>query len=397
MTICIAGQSNIAIDVCEYILQTYKGATILAIINRNDNSKNRIQRSFSLYLEQKKVIKCVDLDYVYQIKDLIFLSLEFDRIINPKLFISKRLYNIHFSKLPEYKGMYTASLPILHMKQQSGVTLHCIDSGIDTGDIIAQRVYEMSENETAESLYLKNIEYGTDLVIENIDAIINQNYLAYSQDSKSSSYYSKKAIDYHNLTIELNCTAAQLDAQIRAYHFRQFQLPSVYQYQIVYTSILKEKSLQKSGTILEDNKSFIKLATIDYDIVLYKDRLLELMNYCQNNNLSSLCRVNNLKYFINLKEKKFGWTLLMVAAYNNSYEVAEYLINQGANVNLINYNGTTPLMYAKDGALKSGDTRLLDLLLRFGADKNVKDFFGKNILQYTKEQSIELYNHIKSF
>lgn len=71
--------------------------------------------------------------------DLIFISLEFDKIVNPDLFKDARLYNIHFSLLPSYKGMYTSAIPILNGEEMVGVTFHEIDKGIDTGNIIAQK------------------------------------------------------------------------------------------------------------------------------------------------------------------------------------------------------------------------------------------------------------------
>lgn len=68
--------------------------------------------------------------------------------------------------------MYTSALPILHAEERSGVTLHKIDSGIDTGDILCQKAIMLSPSETAKSLYKKYIQVGTDLVVENIDSIL---------------------------------------------------------------------------------------------------------------------------------------------------------------------------------------------------------------------------------
>lgn len=43
-----------------------------------------------------------------------FISLEFDRLVKPELFKKGKPYNIHFSILPKYKGMYTSIWPILN-------------------------------------------------------------------------------------------------------------------------------------------------------------------------------------------------------------------------------------------------------------------------------------------
>jgi ankyrin repeat protein len=41
-------------------------------------------------------------------------------------------------------------------------------------------------------------------------------------------------------------------------------------------------------------------------------------------------------------------------------------------------------MYAKDGALNSGKTDLLDALLHHGADLNWRDFSGRTVLDYCR-------------
>lgn len=270
MNICVAGKNNIAVDVCEYILQHYENVVLYAIHNSNDDGVDNWQRSFRKYASEHPKIQLTTLESVYNINDLVFISTEYDKIIKPNLFRSTRLYNIHFSLLPAYKGMYTAALPILYGESYTGVTLHCIDSGIDTGDIIDQTKIRIANRETAYSLYHKFLEKGTNLVIKNIDKLLQGNFTSYPQSSKGSSYYSKQAIDYSNLSINLNCTAQQIDQQIRAYYFPVYQIPVVHNTQIGSAKILKSKSKQKSGYVLKETDEYILLSTIDYDMKLFK-------------------------------------------------------------------------------------------------------------------------------
>ena len=140
MKICIAGKNNIACNILEYLIfqKNMKKEQLFVCCNKNDNGKNTWQRSLR-YTAKLLGIKEVCLDDLYDIQDLVFLSLEFDKIIKPTLFTSRKLFNIHFSLLPSYKGMYTAALPILNNEKHTGVTFHKIDNGIDTGPIIAQK------------------------------------------------------------------------------------------------------------------------------------------------------------------------------------------------------------------------------------------------------------------
>lgn len=82
----------------------------------------------------------------------------------------------------------------------------------------------------------------------------------------------------------------------------------------------------------------------------------------------------------------FGWTALVKAAYNQHLEVVKWLINNGANVNYANQNGTSVLMYSKTKALGTGNFEVMDTLIKRGANVNHRDKKrGWTILGYVKE------------
>lgn len=392
MRICIGGKNNIAVDVCKHLMTILPKESIYAIPNRNDDGKDDYQRSFLKFINNEKV-QVVSLPEVYEWKDLIFLSLEFDRIIRPEKFRSKNLFNIHFSLLPAYKGVYTSALPILNGEKHGGVTFHYMDRGIDTGDIIDQVKFPIPVDYKAIDLYLHCIKEGTALVIKNISNVLKGKINATPQPIFGSTYYSKDAINYSNLSINFKATAAQIDCQIRAFNFRPFQLPKVFGEPIFYTQITYDKSVEKPGTIIENNVDFIRVATIDYDIILYKDRLDDVMDCCKRNDLIKLENITNLYRYINEKEKAHGWTPLIVAAYFNSFEVLKYLVENGADINGINNNGTTVIMYAKNGCMSIGDFRPFDFLLEKGANPNIQDYNGKDLFDYI-DDSMPVWNHV---
>ena len=270
MNICIAGKNNIAVDVCRYVVAHYSDAHIYALINRNESGEDAWQRSYLKYIKSEPRVELSALEQMYDIEDLIFMSVEYDRIIKPHLFKTKQLFNIHFSLLPAYKGVYPSVWPILNGEEYAGVTLHKMDRGIDTGDIIAQKRFRLSSKETSFSLYTKLIVHGTRLVVMHIDKLIVNKYKLYPQSAVGSTYYSKKSIDYSNLPVDLNVTAAQLDCQIRAFYFPAYQVASVNGHSVISTKITKTKSTLKPGTILKETDNWLKLSTIDYDIILYK-------------------------------------------------------------------------------------------------------------------------------
>lgn len=385
MRICIGGKNNIAVDVCKYIKEYYPVIEIFAIPTKGDDGIDGFQRSFKKYAAENGV-GIVSLKDVYEWDDLIFLSTEFDRIIRPGCFKSKELFNIHFSKLPKYKGCHTAAMPILNGEKITGVTFHLMEAGIDTGDIIEQRDLIIEHNDTCGSLYLKLIKLGTEVVIANLESVINHSYKAYPQPIDESTYFPRTDIDYANNTIDYNRTALQIDRQIRAFSFRAYQLPKFNDTEIVSTQITFDKSTEKPGTIVAEDSNSICISSIDYDIILYKDRMSEIIEYVENGNLKDLKKVNNLSDYIQEHEATHGWTLLMVAAYNSQYEVVRYLLSLGSDVNARNYKGTTVIMYAKDGMIKSKDDRSFNYLLDKGANPFLKDYSVKNLFEYIGDE-----------
>jgi methionyl-tRNA formyltransferase len=53
----------------------------------------------------------------------------------------------------EYRGCFPTTWAILNGEKRAGVTLHYIDQGVDSGDIIAQTTVPMTEETTGKSLY----------------------------------------------------------------------------------------------------------------------------------------------------------------------------------------------------------------------------------------------------
>lgn len=270
MKICLAGKNQIAVNSVKYLLEdmNVRKDDLVLCTNRNDSGVDDWQPS----LKKKGIelgIKTVSLNELYGHKDLIFISLEYDRIINPKDFITDKLYNIHFSLLPKYKGMYTSVFPLLNGEHQSGVTLHHIDEGIDTGDIIAQLEFKIGINDTCRDLYFKYLHFGFELFKKNISSLLTGDYITKQQSHLDSTYYSKNSLDFKNIAINLNKTSFEMHNQIRAFIFKEYQLPIVKGH-IVAKSILTNEKIAKKYFAEENNK--LILSGIDgYKIILERD------------------------------------------------------------------------------------------------------------------------------
>lgn len=225
---CIAGKNDIAVNAVEYLINTLKISKneITVVINANDNGIDSWQKSLKKFALNNN-IKTSTLPEIYSIENILFISLEFDKIIKTKLFKSERLFNIHFSNLPKYKGMFTSVLPILNGETIAGVTLHKIDDGIDTGDIIKQKLFKIDVKDTARDLYFKYLKNGFSLFKNTIKNLISNDYKSTPQTNINSSYYSQKSVDFNNIKIDLHKSSFEIYNQIRAFIFAEYQLPKI--------------------------------------------------------------------------------------------------------------------------------------------------------------------------
>ena len=77
-----------------------------------------------------------------------------------------KVINVHPSLLPEYRGSSPEFWIVSNGELRSGVTVHVVDEGIDTGPIIAQRQFEVEPWLTCGELQTRSIEEGGALLGE---------------------------------------------------------------------------------------------------------------------------------------------------------------------------------------------------------------------------------------
>jgi len=107
----------------------------------------------SRYEYDKKIISVLIKNGVTPKNGLVCLA-GFMRIISPE-FVKKyknKIINIHPALLPSFPGLDAQKQAVDYGSKFSGCTVHFVDSGVDTGPIILQKVVKILDDDTEETL-----------------------------------------------------------------------------------------------------------------------------------------------------------------------------------------------------------------------------------------------------
>lgn len=86
-----------------------------------------------------------------------------------------RIVNIHPSYLPAFPGKDAIGQALAAEVKQTGVTIHYVDEGMDTGPIIDQRTVEVLANDTKEALQNRIHEVEHQFYPEVLQKLLTQN------------------------------------------------------------------------------------------------------------------------------------------------------------------------------------------------------------------------------
>lgn len=81
----------------------------------------------------------------------------FDRLLTPAFIqaFPDQIINVHPALLPAFPGLHSAQQALDYGAKITGVTVHFVDEGMDTGSIILQEPVEITDEDTEDSLLTK--------------------------------------------------------------------------------------------------------------------------------------------------------------------------------------------------------------------------------------------------
>ena len=156
-------------DSTDLILEKYaKNNNIPFLIHPNINSQEFLTKS--------------------EVKDCdLFVSMSFNQIFKKDTLSLPSLgtINCHAGKLPLYRGRNILNWALINDEKEFGITVHYIDEGVDTGDIIKQNSYEITDQDDYSTLLKRAYTGCADILTEAIEDFLKGQINRISQNSIS--------------------------------------------------------------------------------------------------------------------------------------------------------------------------------------------------------------------
>ena len=136
-----------------------------------------------------------------------------------------RSLNLHPGMLPQYAGLHCHQWAIRNGESVQGMTVHVMDTGLDTGAIVAQRTLPILGTDTGFTLFKKTMEQGAQLLVEVLARIAAKDMPdRLPQDLSRRVLYRHK--DALNGEIDWNWSARKIRDFVRAANYAPFTCPT---------------------------------------------------------------------------------------------------------------------------------------------------------------------------
>lgn len=99
---------------------------------------------------------------------------------------------IHASLLPKYRGMAPINWAIINGERETGISLFYLDAGVDTGDIIAQSLIGITDNDDCATIYEKVTLKSIDLLRQYLPMVATRTAPRMAQDESNASQYPRR-------------------------------------------------------------------------------------------------------------------------------------------------------------------------------------------------------------
>ena len=162
-----------------------------------------------------------DINFINNLKSLnpdLFIVVSYKIIPGTLLDIPKYgSINLHASMLPKYRGSSPIQRALIKGETEIGLTTFLLNSGIDKGDIIAQKKFKLNDRNTYTELHDKLAVKGSRIIIDSIESVTSKDFVPKKQSNTKISYAKKINKNEYRITFDAN--AFNLHNKIRGLTF----------------------------------------------------------------------------------------------------------------------------------------------------------------------------------
>jgi len=197
---------------------------ILAVVcpfRENDNNYKSLKRISDdnniLFIHQKDINSEYIREYLTKVRPDLLISVHLRKIIKKEIFSIPKYgaINVHPSLLPKYKGLSPQQQALIHGDNETAVTIHFIEEGIDTGDIITQERVSITPSDYISDLQFKILNIYKHIFIKAIKLIETPTFVPIKQSNFGESYFGK--IKEKDRQIDLGMNAKEVFNKVRAF------------------------------------------------------------------------------------------------------------------------------------------------------------------------------------
>lgn len=181
-------------------------------------------------------------------------------------------FNLHASLLPQYRGAAPINHAIINGETVTGLTTFFLNEEIDKGKVILRESVGIRPDETAGELHDELMAMGNKLVVETIQKIESNDFQAVTQEELAAGTTLKEAPkifkDFCYIRWSQDCQAIYNHIRgLSPYPAAHTKLKSnqgdLLELKVFRSEIETSHPTEPAGTVLSDNKTFLKIAAND--------------------------------------------------------------------------------------------------------------------------------------
>ncbi len=166
--------------------------TVLPFIPNRYSSYLWIKRHDVPFIVSPKINDSVVTERIKAAQPDLIISVSMNQIVKKEILNlpPHRCINVHCAPLPQYAGMSPYVWALANNEDHSAATIHYMDEGLDTGDIIVQKKVGIVKNDSAFALFYRCCRLAGEILIETVADIEKGQVKSYPQDLSQKSYFS---------------------------------------------------------------------------------------------------------------------------------------------------------------------------------------------------------------